>query len=120
MENELGNKKRKVDMVAEGKRSLTDAIRVRFFTRHSGGNYEQLRREVSNGYFSRSHEHPSEVVEAYRQMEHYHPVFNNRRKEGDKGSQYLLDGGGGENQIRPAHHRFKCDRIKKKCYGTRF
>ena len=53
-------------------------------------------------------------------MECYRPVFNNRKKEGDERSQHLLDGGGGENQTWPAHHCFKCDRIKPKYNGTRF
>ena len=105
-------------MVAEGKRSLNEAIRERMHVRHSGGNYEQFRREVRNGHLSRIREHPSEVAEARRQMECYRPVSSNRRKE-DKGLQHLIDGGGGD-QNRPARHFFKCDRVKPKCNGTRF
>ena len=80
-------------MVAEGKRSLNEAIRSRTHVRCSGGNYECFRREVSNGRISRSREHPSKVVETHRQMEHYRPVFSNRRKE-HKGLHHMLDGGG--------------------------
>ena len=66
--NASGDRKGKVDMVAEGKRSWTNDIKERSCVRRSGGNYEQFRREVSNTCLSRSHERLSEVVEAHRQI----------------------------------------------------
>ena len=52
--------------IAAGKKALTGAFRERLCIRRSGSDYEQFRRDLSNGHFSRSREQPMYIVEANR------------------------------------------------------
>ena len=103
-------------MIAEGKKVLTDAIRGRTHVRRAGGQQDNFKREVSNVCHSRSCEHLAYVIEAHRKMERHIPVFKSRRKEGDLGTQHLLD----EIRGKAPNKCFKCRRTKPTCNGARF
>ena len=99
------------DDIAARKKALTNALRARIYMRRAGGNYEQYRREITNGYMRRSNEYPVDIPEAHRQMEYYRPVIFKRRNDEDSGSQHLL--------TEVIQKCFKCDRSKPECNGAR-
>ena len=72
---------------------LNNVFRARVHIKRSGKEFEQFRRDLSNGCVSRSREMPFDIIEADRQMAHYKQVVTvYLRKKIDEGSQYLLSG----------------------------
>ena len=98
-----------------GKKTLTDVFRARIYIKRAGSNYEQYRREVSNGYVSRSREAPYDIVEANRQMEFYRPVVQFKKKaEDERGSQHWTQGQGDRKFL-----CFRCERARPECAGVK-
>ena len=57
-----------------GKESLMRAFRARLCAKRNGREIEDFRRDVYNGYVIGSRDHPFDMIEVFRQMEHCHPI----------------------------------------------
>ena len=71
--------RQKKSMKGAGRKALTDAFRARIYMKRSGKDFYPFRREVVNGHVARCREHPTDTVEANRQMEFNKPVLYKKK-----------------------------------------
>jgi len=69
-----------LDAVEARVEALSKAFAVRVFMKRSGLRYDQLRRDITNGYIAGSLQQPFTVEEAHRRIEYYVPPVSRKPK----------------------------------------
>jgi len=104
------------DTVEAGVEALSKAFAARAFMKRSGLRYDQLRRDITNGYIAGSLQHPFTVEEAHRRIEYYVPPVSSKPKSNQNqviGQKHCIGTKQGEFIC------LRCERGKPECFGVK-